>query len=127
MLGLPGEGEEDFLASAAYLSRFSLFGVKIHSVYVMKGTALCDLYEKGEYHPIGLDAYVDGVVSVLAHLSPGVVIHRLTGDCPEGMLTAPLWSRDKTAVLNRIRARMEEQNIRQGDFFVSNRETEPSC
>ncbi len=127
MLGLPGETAADFSATASYLSRFPLFGVKIHSVYVMRGTALARLYEKGEYEPITEDAYVDGVLDVLSRLSPDVVVHRLTGDCPSGELLAPLWSADKTAVLSKIRSRMEERNITEGCAFVSPCEKETSC
>ena len=61
--------------------------------------------------------YLDLLVSCLAHLSPDIVIHRVTGDGPKDLLIAPKWSLDKRKVLNSLHHRMKEQGIRQGDLY----------
>lgn len=43
ILGLPGEGRAELSQTVAYLNRFSHFGIKLHCLYVMEGTALAGL------------------------------------------------------------------------------------
>ncbi len=114
IVGLPGEGLSDIADTCEYLSRFKIWGVKIHSIYVMRGTRLADMYESGEYIPPSLMEYVKGAVYILTHLSSETVVHRLTGDCPEGMLLAPEWNRSKHVIIDRIVAEMEQNGYRQG-------------
>ena len=115
--GLLGETLDDVKATADYISRFKLFGIKIHSLYVMDGTRLSDMYRGGEYSPISEDEYIESVLYILTHISSDTVIHRLTGDCPEGLLLAPEWSLDKTHVLERIRKELEVRGLYQGIYY----------
>ncbi len=121
MLGLPGQPLSDAADTAKYLSRFSPFGVKIHCVYVMENTKLSDLYRAGNYTPITEKDYVAGVGTVLSLLPPQTVIHRLTGDCPEGALVAPLWNSDKNRILSLIRDYMESHSLYQGCKYEGER------
>lgn len=106
MIGLPKETMSDVRETAAYVARFAPFGVKLHSVYVMRGTRLAELYERGDYEPPSFGEYTELAAEVIAALPSDTVIHRLTGDCPRGLLVAPAWSADKNAVLAEIRARL---------------------
>lgn len=102
MVGLPGEDMESIRETVEYINRFKLFGVKIHSVYVMEGTVLAEMYRRGEYTPISQEDYTDAVAYILKHLPPEVVIHRLTGDCPRDMLVAPEWNIRKSETIDLI-------------------------
>ncbi len=102
IIGLPGEGHSDVMKSVKYLSRFPIFGLKIHSLYVMEGTRLCEMYRSGEYTPLSLDEYARTAADAIASVSPDIVIHRITGDCPRDLLIAPEWSRNKHRVIERI-------------------------
>lgn len=117
IVGLPGEDLSDVAETARYVSDLKIFGVKIHSLYVMEGTALADMYLRGEYSPLTLEEYVDGAVHIIGMLAPDVTIHRLTGDCPDGLLLAPTWSKDKMNVIDRIANRLEESGIDQGSLI----------
>lgn len=114
ILGLPGETPEMMRRTAFYLGGLPLEGVKIHLLYIARGTPLADLYEKGEIRCLEREEYVDLVVDFLELLPPSVVVQRLTGD-PFGVdLVAPLWAREKSGNLNLIRKRLEERNTWQG-------------
>jgi radical SAM superfamily enzyme len=76
------------------------------------------MYERGEYEPIELDVYAQRVAYVLTHISPSVVVHRLTGDCPRDMLVAPEWNTDKNKTLALIRKKLEDKDLRQGSFNI---------
>lgn len=103
IVGLPGEGFEDIKETTEYISRFSLFGLKIHSLYVARGTRLADMYESGEFTPISREEYVKSAVYILSHINPDTVVHRITGDCPRGLLLAPEWNTDKNGIISEIR------------------------
>ncbi|MBP3401820.1 MAG: TIGR01212 family radical SAM protein [Clostridia bacterium] len=114
IVGLPGESLADVKETVEYLSRFKPFGIKIHSIYVMQGTRLADMYEKGEYTPPSMTEYVDAAVYILTHLHPATVVHRLTGDCPRDMLIAPEWNKSKHEIISAIVTKMQMQGLSQG-------------
>ena len=80
----------------------------------MKGTRLEEMYNKGEYTPPSKAEYIDSAVYILTHISPRVVIHRLTGDCPRDMLVAPDWNSQKNDIINTIVYKMQFEGLSQG-------------
>jgi radical SAM protein (TIGR01212 family) len=117
ILGLPGETRQMMLQTAQFLSELPLHGVKIHLQYVVKDTLLAGLYEKGKYHCLERDEYVNLVVDVLELLPEGIVIQRLTGDPIGTELVAPLWSKYKSENLRLISERLEERDTWQGRLY----------
>lgn len=114
IVGLPGENMEDVKETVDYINNFDLFGIKIHSIYVMQDTYLAKMYANGEYTPPTMNEYIDSVVYILTHISPRVIVHRLTGDCPRDMLVAPAWNSAKTEIINTIVYKMQEKGLFQG-------------
>lgn len=117
VLGLPGEGRAEMLATADYLAALPLDGVKIHLLYIIQGTPLARLYRGGEYQPLTEDEYVSLVVDFLERLPPRMVIHRLTGDPHPEELVAPTWCLDKSRVLTRIRQTFAARPSYQGKLW----------
>ena len=116
MLGLPGETPADMLATARFLAARDIQGVKPHLTYVVRGTPLHRMHERGEYTPLTREEYVDAVCDLIARLPRQVVIHRLTGDPHPDELVAPLWALEKNRNLEAIRTALRERGIRQGDL-----------
>ena len=116
MMGLPGESVEDMKRTVDFVARFPIFGLKIHSIYVMRGTQLEELYLEKRYTPPTLDEFCEAAAYAIARMPEDVVIHRLTGDCPRGMLVAPEWNSDKTAVIDAVMRRMGELGYKQGSL-----------
>jgi uncharacterized protein len=117
ILGLPGEGPREMAATAAYLARLPLQGVKIHLLYVIKDSGLARLHEAGEYDCLTEGQYVDAVVDFIERLPPHLVIHRLTGDPHAEELLAPTWCLDKSGVLRHIREEFAHRGTRQGSHW----------
>lgn len=115
--GLPGENAAMMSETAKKVGKLHPDGLKIHSAHVLKGTRLCEMYEKGEYTPLEREEYIDITVRQLELIPPETVIERVTGDGNKSLLTAPLWSRDKIAVLGGIDKRMAELDTFQGKLF----------
>jgi len=118
ILGLPGETREDMLETARFIADLGLDGVKIHLLYVVRGTPLADLYGQGQYRCLEQDEYVDLVCDFLERLPERMVIQRLTGDPHPEELVAPAWALKKAENLLRIRERLEERNTWQGKRIV---------
>ena len=102
IVGLPGENIENVKKTVEYIRKFNLFGVKIHSMYVMEGTTLADMYRRGEYTPISQEEYTDSVAYILKNIPDEWVVHRLTGDCPKDLLVSPEWNLRKNETISKI-------------------------
>ena len=117
ILGLPGETRQMMLQTAHFLSGLPIKGVKIHLLYIVKGTPLAALYQKGEYGCLERQEYIDLVVDFLEVLPPSMVIQRLTGDPGRSDLVAPSWARDKSENLRLIREKLMERDTWQGKVY----------
>lgn len=118
MVGLPGEGRAEALATLRFINRHPVAGIKIHSLYVMEGSALATLWRAGEYTPLTFTEYTETVVALLCHARPDLVVHRLTGDCPRDALLTPLWSGEKNKVLDEIHRLLRERGLTQGCLYT---------
>ena len=116
IVGLPGEGAKDIKETVDYINGFDLFGIKIHSIYVMKSTELENMYLRGEYTPPSMDYYTDMAVYILTHIKREIVVHRLTGDCPRDLLIAPDWNSKKNEVLQTIVDKLAKNGLSQGSL-----------
>ena len=114
ILGLPGETAADARFTAQTLAAAGVDGVKLHNLYVIKGTRLEALFRSGGYRCLERQEYVDQVVDVLERLPAHAVIQRLTGDPHPDELAAPSWSRDKAGTLKAIQETLERRDTRQG-------------
>ena len=75
------------------------------------------MYNNGLYTPISLEYYLDSVLYILTHISPKIVIHRVSGDSPKDLLIAPEWNLRKKWIINGLDKLMREKNVWQGIYF----------
>ncbi len=117
ILGLPGETREMIMQTARFVSELPVQGIKIHLLYVVKGTRLAYLYNEGEFDCLDQNTYVELVTEFLELLPPDMVIQRLTGDPVKSELLAPSWARDKAKTLIMINEMLEKKSSWQGKFY----------
>jgi len=117
ILGLPGESRPDILHTAKTISDLGIDGVKLHLLYVIKGTPLETLYRLGNYRCLEQREYIDLVCDFLERIPPEMVIQRLTGDPHPEELVAPHWSREKSETLRAINETLEQRDSWQGKFL----------
>lgn len=113
--GIPGESEDQLARSAESLADQGVHAFKFHPLYILSGTKLKILYERGLFSPPDATSYVRAVVSALRRIPQKAVIQRLTADAHPPFLIAPLWVCDKTSVIRAIESEMERENALQGD------------
>lgn len=119
ILGLPGEAKADMLETIDYLNQSKIWGVKLQLLHILKDTDLASPYWEGKIPALSKEAYLDILIRCLEHLSPEIVIHRLTGDGAKEQLLAPLWSLDKRDVLNSLHREMKVRQTFQGRLYES--------
>ena len=117
IVGLPGETREDILETARVVAGLPINGIKIHLLLALKGTAIGDLYEKGELRMMEKEEYVNTVCDILEILPPEMVIQRLTADGYRDIYLAPQWGINKMDVLNSIDRELERRDSYQGAKF----------
>ena len=116
ILGLPGEGREEMLATAAEMARLQVDGIKIHLLHVLEGTELARMYLAGAVRILEREEYIRLAVDFVERLHPTTLIQRLTGDGPRELLLAPRWSLDKWEILNAINDTFRRRGSYQGQL-----------
>ena len=114
ILGLPDETKEDMLDTVRYLADLHIDGIKLQLLHVLKGTDLDVSYQAGAFRTMELEEYLELVGDCLKLLPQDIVIHRVSGDGPKSILTAPLWSGNKRLVLNSMAKYFRENEVWQG-------------
>jgi len=114
ILGLPGETTAHVHQTAKFISRLGIHGVKLHLLYVIKGTRLETMYQQKSYRCLTQTAYVDLVCDFLERIPDDIIVQRLTSDPHPHELVAPHWSLDKRGTLSRIQKELERRDTCQG-------------
>lgn len=113
ILDLPWDDRLDTAETAKLLSVLPVTEVKIHSLYVVKGTALAGMYQRGEVQLLPPEEYLERVCLFLSLLRPDIVLQRLVGRADRNVLSInggkPWW--EVKEALDRL---LEERKITQG-------------
>lgn len=117
ILALPGETEEMMLETISYLNKLPVSGMKLQLLHILKNTDLAEYYEKHPFPIPDMDEYVALLGTLISHIRPDMVIHRLTGDGPKKLLISPTWTGNKRGVLNHIQQYLKQADIWQGKEY----------
>ena len=115
IVGLPGEGRDEALASLDRVLALGVEGLKIHPLHVVRHTRLALDLRRGDYLPLGMDEYISICADLIERTPTQVTFHRLTGTASPSILLAPDWCSRKWAVLNGIESELYRRDTRQGD------------
>lgn len=114
MNGLPFETKEMMIETVKYLNKLGIDGIKIHMLYILKDTAMNNLYEKEKFNMLSKEQYVDIVCDQIELLDPKIVIERVTSDPNPDDLVTPSWLIKKFCVINEIDKELKRRNTYQG-------------
>ncbi len=117
ILNLPWDDIEDVIEGAKFLSAFHVDYVKLHSLYVVEGTKLAEMYTAGEIQVCSLDEYIERVGAFIRYLRPETVIQRLAAKGPKGRVLFCNWGLDYRQVVQTIEKYLETMDICQGMDF----------
>jgi hypothetical protein len=114
ILNLPGEDALDVIEAAKVLSALGVNQVKLHALYIVKGTQMAKQYESGEIELISCESYQQRVISFLEHLSPDIVVQRIIGRAPEANTLFSNWQTGWWKIRDTIIQTMTQNNQYQG-------------
>ena len=105
------------LETLSFLNRLPISGIKLQLLHILRNTDLADYYEKHPFPLPDLEEYVALLGTLISHMRPDIVIHRLTGDGPKKLLVATSWTGNKREVLNRIQQYLKHADLWQGKDY----------
>ncbi len=114
---LPWDDRLDVVESAKILSALKVEQVKLHSLYVVRGTVMEDMYLKGKLKLLTMEEYVERVILFLEYLDPSIVLQRLIGRAPEENTVTANWDTSWWKIKEKIEEEMEIRDTRQGKKF----------
>ena len=117
ILGFPGESKQEILDSVKYVASTNTWGIKLHLLYIQKGTDLYEYYRKSPFEILSMEEYISLVADSIEYLPPEMVIHRLTGDGKRSLLVEPQWSLNKRKVLSGIEQELKKRGTHQGTRY----------
>jgi radical SAM protein (TIGR01212 family) len=114
ILNLPWDTADDVIENAKVMSALGIDQVKLHALYIVKGTLMADWYQENRISLISKEEYIDRVVSFLEHLHPDIVIQRLIGRAPETNTLFTNWQTGWWKIKEAIEHSLAAQDTWQG-------------
>ena len=105
------------MENAKVLSALGVQQVKLHSLYIVKGTPLARLYNEKSIRLVSMEEYARRVIAFLEHLSPDIVVQRLIGRAPEEETITANWDTSWWKVKEYIEEQMDALDTWQGKKF----------
>lgn len=117
VVGLPGEGMDDWIKTAESLGAWRWHSVKVHPIHVVKETRLARLWESGHFEPLTLEAYTLGLARVLERLHPKVAVQRVHGDSMGDLHLAPDWTGNRPEIERQLALEFDRAQSSQGSHY----------
>lgn len=117
ILDLPMDSMDDTIEGARILSALKINQVKCHSLYILKGTELGDMYLRGEIAPVPYEEYIERAITFLEYLDPKIVVQRLIGRAPEERSLFCNWGMSWWKLHDLIEKKMTDEGRYQGKRF----------
>ena len=124
IVGLIDESREEIIEGMERINSLRLNFIKFHQLQIYHSTPMAEEWQRNPERFLfgkadSLDSYIDLIIELLRHLAPSTSIERFVSSAPHNLLLhSPLGGLRPDAVRERIVARMNSLNIRQGDAIV---------
>ena len=114
ILNLPGDDIRDVIETAKILSVLPVQIVKLHSLYVPKGSRLYKEFEEGKVSMCSVEEYLERLVTFISYVRSDMVIERLFSRVPKEDASFSNWGISWWKLRDQFDAIMEERNLTQG-------------
>jgi radical SAM protein (TIGR01212 family) len=114
ILNLPWDSDYDAIKAAKMLSDLQVNSVKLHSLYILKDTAIAKMYENSEFTLISKEEYFKRCALFLEHLSKDITIERFFARAKRGMTLFENWGHSWRFLQNELQTYLFQNNIVQG-------------
>lgn len=120
IVNMPWDTTEDVVEAARVLSVLEVESVKLHSLYILKETALGELYNSNQIEMISYEEYLDRIILFLRNASDKMIIQRLFGRAPKEDTLFCNWGMSWRKLQNIFEEIIEKNDFRQGDLYNIN-------
>jgi uncharacterized protein len=119
IFGLPGETNEEMLATAGIISQLPLDSVKFHQLQIFNDTAIAEEYKHfpERFRLFDVEEYIDFIVNYLERLNPAIMVERIASESPPRFNVNTVWDLRYDQVLLKMEQKMEERDTWQGKLF----------
>ena len=117
IFGLPYETPSEVVETARVVSEMEADAVKLYPCLVMKNTRLAGEYDMGGYRPISRREYIRTIVDFIEHVSPHVLIQRVSKDCGLDGKIVPAWNTHRFIVGPEVEKMLMLRGSRQGSMY----------
>lgn len=119
IIGLPGETPDDWLSGIGLINQMPINSIKFHQLQIIKGTTMEQEYltHPEDFHRFDMEEYIELMVDIIERLRADIVIERFASEIPPKYLSVNPWNLQRyDVILQRIRQRLEERNVQQGEL-----------
>ncbi len=119
IIGLPGEGREEWISCTRILSGLPLHSIKYHQLQIIAGTVMEREYRKdpGKFTEFEMENYLQLMADIVERLNPAIIVERIAGEVTPGTATQKGWRVRYDLVLKRFEEILAERNTWQGKYF----------
>lgn len=114
---LPYDTIEDVIETAKIISALPVSQVKLHSLYIAKGTKMAEDYESGQITVCTKEQYYERLSQFLIHLRSDIIIERLFSRIPEKDSLFSNWGMSWWKCQEEFLSYMKEHNLYQGKMY----------
>ena len=116
ILNLPYDDEGDTVEAAQLLSVLGTDTVKLHNLFLIRGTVMADEYLRGEWEICSRERYYELAALFVRHLSPDIAIERFFARCPEPGCVFSNWGSSWRRLHNELLEYFDRNNVVQGSL-----------
>lgn len=120
IFGLPGENKEMMMKVAEQLNELPIRYVKLHHLYIVKGSVMGVQYKRKPFKLFSLEEYSNFLCSFIPKLRPDMIIQRLFGISDYKFHIAPNWGLRKSQISDFIDKKFLANDIFQGSEYKVN-------
>ena len=114
IMGMPNETRNEMIETARIISALGVDALKIYPCLVMQDTRLLQQYKSGKYRPLSKTEYVQLMADFIEHLSPYVLVQRISKDCGLEGKVVPEWNTHRFVIGPEVEKILAIRGTRQG-------------
>ncbi|WP_069997980.1 TIGR01212 family radical SAM protein [Cellulosilyticum sp. I15G10I2] len=116
ILNLPWDNMDDVIENAKCMTALKSDYVKLHALYLVKGTPMAEDYLSGKINLITREDYQQRVIHFLRYLSKDIIVQRIIGRAPKSYTLFSNWDTSWWKIHDEIVEEMIQKEYSQGDL-----------
>lgn len=117
IIDLPMDTQEDVVETSKLVSALHVQQVKCHTLYILEGTELGEMYKSGKVRPLRMEEYMERIILFLEYLDPAAVVQRIISRAPEERTLFCNWGLSWWKIRDMVESRMVREGRYQGRHF----------